>query len=36
MVAEIGAVPLLVALKSGSGPVPDTANPISGLLLVQE
>lgn len=34
IVAKIGVVPALVAVKTGSGPVPLAANPIAGLLLL--
>ncbi|MNF94329.1 hypothetical protein D3C84_770360 [compost metagenome] len=36
MVATIGVVPLLMAVKAGMFPFPDAANPIEAVLLVQE
>ncbi|MNF94328.1 hypothetical protein D3C84_770350 [compost metagenome] len=36
IVATIGVVPVLMAVKAGMFPVPDAANPIEAVLLVQE
>ncbi|MNT86131.1 hypothetical protein D3C72_2263820 [compost metagenome] len=36
IVATIGVVPLLIALKEGISPFPDAGNPIEAVLLVHE
>ncbi|MNR66692.1 hypothetical protein D3C85_1903190 [compost metagenome] len=36
IVATIGVVPLLMAVKAGMFPFPDVANPIEAVLLVHE